>query len=47
MMMDESFLVLFCKKDPLARGVGGAATRGGKAALLSEKRSRNFRALSR
>jgi hypothetical protein len=47
MMMDESFLVLFCKKEPLARGVGGAAARGRKAALLFEKRSKNFRALSR
>jgi hypothetical protein len=35
MMMDESFLVLFFKKEPLARR--------SKQALLFEKRSKNFR----
>jgi hypothetical protein len=47
MMMDESFLVLFFKKEPLARGVGGAAARQQKKALLFDKRSKNFHSLSR
>jgi hypothetical protein len=40
--MNERFLVLFYKKEPKARGVGGAAARPGKTALLFEKRSKNF-----
>jgi hypothetical protein len=40
--MTESSLILFYKKEPLARGVGGAAARRRKAALLFEKRSKNF-----
>jgi hypothetical protein len=48
-MMNKSFLVLFCKKEPLARGwrgaAGQAAARKRKTALLFEKRSKNFDSL--
>jgi hypothetical protein len=41
-MTNESFLVLFFKKEPLARRVGAAAAHKPKTALLFEKRSKNF-----
>jgi hypothetical protein len=45
-MMSKSFLVLFFKKESLARGwrgaAGQAAARERKTALLFEKRSKNF-----
>jgi hypothetical protein len=45
--MSESFLVLFYKEELLARGVGEAAARKRKTALLFVKRSKNFLSFQR